>query len=117
MKAPQRLINTLRSAETTIWTIGHSNGSRRIFLEMLKEHEVEVLVDVRRFPTLKVEHFKREAMERWLPERGIEYVWLGEELGGYRHGGYRAYMRTKLFEDGMKRFYIKLCARLSDLWS
>ena len=103
MKAPQRLINTLKSAETTIWTIGHSNRSQRIFLEMLKEHEIEVLVDVRRFPTSKVEHFKREAMEQWLPEQGIEYIWLGEELGGYRHGGYKAYMRTKLFKEGIKK--------------
>ena len=103
MKTPQRPINTLKSAETTIWTIGHSNRSQKIFLEMLKEHEIEVLVDVRRFPTSKVEHFKREAMEQWLPEQGVEYVWLGEELGGYRHGGYKAYMRTKLFEDGTKR--------------
>ena len=103
MKAPQRLINTLKSAETTIWTIGHSNRSQETFLGMLKEHKIEVLVDVRRFPTSKVEHFKREAMEQWLPEQGVEYVWLGEELGGYRHGGYEAYMRTKLFEDGTKR--------------
>jgi uncharacterized protein (DUF488 family) len=70
---------------------------------MLKEHKIEVLVDVRRFPTSKVEHFKKEEMEQWLPEQGIEYVWLGEELGGYRHGGYKAYMRTKLFKDGIKR--------------
>jgi len=70
---------------------------------MLKEHKIEVLVDVRRFPTSKVEHFKREAMEQWLAEQGIEYVWLGEELGGYRHGGYKAYMRMKLFEDGIER--------------
>ena len=103
MKTPQKPTSTLKSAETTIWTIGHSNRSQRIFLEMLKEHKIEVLVDVRRFPTSKVEHFKREAMEQWLPEQGIEYVWLGEELGGYRHGGYKAYMRTKLFEDGIKR--------------
>lgn len=27
---------------------------------------------------------------------------MGEELGGYRHGGYKAYMRTKLFKDGIK---------------
>ena len=111
MKTPQRLTNTSRSVENTIWTIGHSNRSQRIFLEMLKEHEVEVLVDVRRFPTSKVEHFKREAMEQWLPEQGVEYVWLGEELGGYRHGGYKAYMRTRLFEDGIKRLYHQtLCA-------
>jgi uncharacterized protein (DUF488 family) len=70
---------------------------------MLEEHGIEVLVDVRRFPTSKVEHFKRETMEQWLSERGIEYVWLGEELGGYRHGGYEAYMETEEFKEGMKR--------------
>ncbi len=70
---------------------------------MLKEHKIEVLADVRRFPMSKVEHFKKEVMEQWLPEYGIEYVWLGEELGGYRHGGYKAYMRTKLFREGIKR--------------
>ena len=103
MKTPQRLINTLKSAETAIWTIGYSNRSQRTFLEMLKEHKIEVLVDIRRFPTSKVEHFKKEPMERWLPEQGVEYVWLGEELGGYRHGGYKAYVRAKLFGDGIKR--------------
>ena len=103
MKTPQKPIDTLRSAENTIWTIGHSNRSQKAILEMLKEHKIEVLVDIRRFPTSKVEHFKREAMEQWLPEQGIEYVWLGEELGGYRHGGYKAYMKTKPFKNGIKR--------------
>ena len=103
MKTPPRPINTSKSAETTIWTIGYSNRSQKIFLDMLQEDKIEVLVDIHRFPTSKVEYFKREAMEQWLPEQGIEYVWLGEELGGYRHGGYKAYMRTKLFKDGIKR--------------
>jgi len=42
-------------------------------------------------------------MERWLPENGIEYVWLGKELGGYRKGGYKRHMRTKLFREGVKK--------------
>jgi len=33
----------------------------------------------------------------------MEYIWLGEELGGYRRGGYGAHMRTKLFREGVKR--------------
>lgn len=37
-------------------------------------------------------------MERWLPEKGLEYAWLGKELGGYR-----THMRTKLFRDGIKK--------------
>lgn len=86
-----------------IWTIGHSNRSLETFLNLLNEHEIQVLADVRRFPTSKLEHFKREALEKWLPKQGIEYVWLGEELGGYRRGGYKKHMRTKLFREGIKK--------------
>ncbi len=87
----------------SIWTIGHSNRSIETFLELLREHNIQVLVDVRSFPTSKIEHFKREEMECWLTEKGIEYVWLGKELGGYRRGGYKVHMRTKLFKEGIQR--------------
>jgi len=86
-----------------IWTIGHSNRSIDAFLALLNEHIVQVLVDVRSFPTSKIEHFKRERMEKWLSQQGIEYLWLGKELGGYRRGGYKTHMRTKLFREGVKQ--------------
>jgi uncharacterized protein (DUF488 family) len=89
--------------QTTIWTIGHSNRSLKTFSELLNEHGIKALVDIRSFPTSKTEHFKKEQMEKWLPEYGIEYVWLGKELGGYRHGGYTRHMRTKLFRNGIKQ--------------
>ena len=87
----------------SVGTIGHSNRSKETFLELLKEHNIEVLVDVRSFPTSKIEHFKHEEIERWLPENGIEYIWLGKELGGYRQCGYRTHMRTKLFKEGIQK--------------
>lgn len=86
-----------------IWTIGHSNRSIETFLQLLGEYGIQVLVDVRSFPTSKIEHFKREQMEKWLPQHGIEYVWVGKELGGYRQGGYKRHMRTKLFREGINR--------------
>ncbi len=86
-----------------IWTIGHSNRSIDAFLELLGEYGIQVLVDVRSFPTSKIEYFRREEMEKWLPEHGIEYVWFGKELGGFRRGGYKRHMRTKLFREGIKR--------------
>ena len=90
-------------SKTTVWTIGYSNRSVERFLELLREHKIRTLIDIRSFPTSKVEHFKGEEMERWLPEHGFEYVWLGKELGGYRRGGYRAHMKTKLFRDGVRK--------------
>jgi len=86
-----------------LWTIGHSNMSIGKFLTLLGEHKIEALVDVRIFPTSKIEHFKREEMERWLPEHGIKYFWLGKELGGYRRGGYEAHMKTELFRQGVEK--------------
>jgi len=69
------------SGNLQVWTIGYGNRSLDKFLELLREHEIQVLVDVRSFPTSKIEHYKREALERWLQKYGIEYVWMGEELG------------------------------------
>ena len=86
-----------------VWTIGHSNRTIEKFLDLLEGYGIGVLADIRSFPTSKVEHFKREEMEQWLPKHGIEYVWLGRELGGYRRGGYEAHMKTKLFRDGVKK--------------
>jgi uncharacterized protein (DUF488 family) len=90
-------------ARFKVWTIGHGNRSIEETLELLKEHGIQVLVDVRRFPTSKVEHFKKEHLEELLCKREIEYVWLGNELGGYRQGGYKKHMRTKLFREGISR--------------
>lgn len=88
-----------------VLAIGHSNRSIDTFLELLNEYQIQVLIDIRRFPTSKIEHFKKEQMQKWLSEHGIEYIWLGNELGGYRQGGYKKHMRTKLFKEGVK----KLC--------
>jgi len=91
------------SGEVTVWTVGHSNRSKEYFVDLLRESSIKVLIDVRRFPTSKVEHFRKEKMEMWLPERGIRYVWLGEELGGYRRGGYEAYVKTEAFKAGVSK--------------
>jgi len=93
----------LRERGAVLWTIGHSNRSIEQIVALLKEHKIEALVDIRSFPTSKIEHFKKEEMERWLPGHGIKYVWLGKELGGYRQGGYEAHMKTELFREGIEK--------------
>ncbi|HEX2358779.1 MAG TPA: DUF488 domain-containing protein [Solirubrobacterales bacterium] len=67
-----------------ILTVGHSNHSERAFLELLRGAGVETLVDVRRNPRSRYEHFNRSALAGSLQAAGVDYVHLGEELGGRR---------------------------------
>ncbi|NOX44585.1 MAG: DUF488 domain-containing protein [Caldiserica bacterium] len=87
-----------------IYTVGHSSLTLERFLGLLSRWGIELVADVRRFPTSKkYPHFRREELARALAEAGIGYVFLGEELGGYRKGGYEAYMRTEGFQRGLRR--------------
>ena len=70
------------------------------FLHVLRAYQIEVIVDVRRFPTSKYAHFKREAIKECLEQHGIEYHHVAR-LGGYRKGGYHKYMKSPEFEHGL----------------
>ncbi len=83
-----------------IWTIGTSNRSIDEFLSLLEAYQIEVIADVRRFPTSKHKHFKQENLKTRLKQSGIEYHHV-TELGGYRKGGYKKYMETEEFERGL----------------
>jgi len=85
-----------------IWTVGTSNRSIEEFLHLLRAYKIEVIADVRRFPTSKYGHFKQEVLKENLNRCGIEYNHI-VELGGYRTGGYRQYMGTEDFERGLLR--------------
>ena len=87
-----------------VYTVGHSTRSLEELISLLKEHRIEAVADVRRFPrSRRNPQFNREVLEEVLPQRGIEYHWLGEELGGYRSGGYEAYIGSDGFERGIER--------------
>lgn len=87
----------------TIYTIGTSNRTISEFIELLKYYQIELLIDIRRFPTSKFEHFKKENLENFLGKENIRYFYLGKELGGYRSAGYENYTKTKEFKRGLDR--------------
>jgi uncharacterized protein (DUF488 family) len=107
----------------TIHTIGHSTRTIELFLELLKVHRIEVLVDVRRWPTShRFPHFAREALAASLKAEGVDYLWRGD-LGGFRKpapqspnagwktGAFRAYadfMLTAAFDDILRA--VEQCA-------
>jgi uncharacterized protein (DUF488 family) len=98
-------------------TIGHSNRPMEELLEMLRAHEVDLLVDVRTMPRSKHNpQFNKEAMPEPLALAGIEYVHM-PGLGGLRHArqdsvntgwrnlsfrGYADYMQTAEFERNLE---------------
>ena len=45
-----------------VYTLGTSTRSPEEFIELLREHSVVVVVDVRRFPSSQFEHFCREKL-------------------------------------------------------
>jgi uncharacterized protein (DUF488 family) len=93
----------MNGKKNNIFTIGHSNRSLQDFINILRHYKVEVLVDVRRFPTSKHNpQFKKDILENKLQESGIEYVWI-ENLGGFRKGGYADYMETQSFKDELEK--------------
>jgi uncharacterized protein (DUF488 family) len=68
----------------TIHTIGHSTRALKVFLDLLAAHDIDTLIDVRRWPASKRHpHFHREALAAALSMEGIEYLWRGD-LGGFR---------------------------------
>ncbi len=69
----------------TLYTVGHSNRTLAAFAAILDAHGIRTLVDVRAFPrSRRNPHFDRESLEDTLPPRGVEYLWLGRELGAFR---------------------------------
>jgi uncharacterized protein (DUF488 family) len=101
-----------------VLTIGHSNHPLDRFLALLAQHEVEALVDIRRFPgSKKHPHFNRENLAAALQKPGVDYRWLGA-LGGRRpkqrnespnrglenegFRNYADYMLTDEFREGVK---------------
>jgi len=85
-----------------IYTIGHSNRSKEEFINLLKIHGIEIIIDIRRFPTSKITAYKKEILKEFLQKNGIDYIHL-ENLGGYR-GGYEKWMRS----NEWKKDYEKL---------
>ena len=102
-----------------LFTIGHSTHSLEQFLALLSQHEMKLLVDVRRFPgSRKHPQFNRDALAVSLPQSGVGYRWI-EALGGRRKTmddaasenfglrnesfrNYADYMATDAFQEGVK---------------
>ena len=68
-----------------VFTIGHSNRKWSDFISILKENNVDLLVDVRRYPGSRAcPQFNKEQMTTAVQRENISYVHI-EKLGGRRN--------------------------------
>jgi uncharacterized protein (DUF488 family) len=76
-------------------TVGHGPRDCASLGAALVDADIDLLVDVRRFPGSRVNaDVRREALEQWLPPAGIDYRWDG------RLGGRRSLPKDVPVEDG-----------------
>ena len=106
---------------TTLLTVGHGTLTAEAFVSLFDAAHVRRVADVRSFPGSRHNpQFGREEMERWVPEAGIDYVWI-RELGGRRRSvgaskhvalrndafrAYADYMETPGFLGGVDQLLV-----------
>jgi uncharacterized protein (DUF488 family) len=97
-----------------VFTVGHSNHPPDTFLRLLRQHRIELVVDVRSNPhSGYASHFNKESLGQFLAAAGIEYLFLGDAAGGrpdgdefYDAGGRVLYDRvaaSNRFQEGIER--------------
>lgn len=78
------IANAKCESRRTVHTIGHSTRTLQAVIELLRQHSIEVVIDVRRWPaSRRLPHFNRAALAAALPLESIAYLWRGD-LGGFR---------------------------------
>ena len=95
-----------------VFTIGYSNQSAAEFDALLLKYDIERVLDVRTRPNSRYHRFKREPLQDRLLGLDIDYIHLGDQLGGHPaedelyENGRVAYERVAAlpgFRRGIKR--------------
>ena len=96
-----------------IHTIGHSDHTTETFVDLLRQHGITLVVDVRSQPYSRwTPQFNRETLARDLQDAGIVYQYLGDALGGrpadpdlydpgQEHANYQRVEQTSAYQAGI----------------
>ena len=95
-----------------LYSVGHSNQTQEGFLELLKKHDVNCIVDVRSLPASKhTPQFNLEPLKWFLKKNDIQYLHFGEEFDARRTDclntegqvDFEQAVRTTNFKHGVER--------------
>lgn len=65
-----------------LFTIGHSTATLQQLVDVLRDQDIDVLVDVRSKPRSRLAHFDQVPLQTAVEDAGIRYRFLGDRLGG-----------------------------------
>ncbi len=85
-----------------VYTLGTGLRSQEDLIEILLAYDIKTVIDVRSYPKSKLSHFSGQNLQHLLETNGVNYYFLGKELGGLRKGGYTAYIITEEFREGVR---------------
>jgi uncharacterized protein (DUF488 family) len=109
--------------EKVIYTVGHSNHSSEKFIVLLREHDINVVVDVRSAPYSRyVSHFNKGEIEAALVGAGFKYIFMGDQVGGMPSGPEYAGLKGEpLYEkiaaaDSFRKGLARLRKGVEDGW-
>jgi len=104
-----------------LYTIGHGTRKAEEFWDLLKQNQIKVLVDVRTLPYSRFNpQYNQKALQQNLQTIGIEYVFMGDFLGGrpkneayYTNGkiNYDLLSETDFFKRGLKELIEKYASK------
>jgi len=104
-----------------LYTVGHSNHPLERFLDLLRQHGIEAICDVRSHPySQHCPHFNREALAAVLNDNGLHYAFFGDELGARTHDPgcydrgkvvYARLARIAPFQAGLGRLRLAMRSR------
>ncbi|MDE0401188.1 MAG: DUF488 domain-containing protein [Candidatus Poribacteria bacterium] len=98
-----------------IYTIGYGSRSIAELIEVLHQHEIAYLIDVRSAPYSRYKpEFSKATLANELEQKGIRYVFMGDTLGGrpddetcYVNGkvDYEKVKATAFYQHGIERLH------------
>ena len=103
-----------------IYTIGYGNRSIETFVKILQKYEIRYLADIRSQPYSRFnQQFSKAALEKYLSEHKIRYMFLGDTLGGRPKDEdcYDDKGRVEYSKLSSKSFYQEGIDRLRTAWS
>jgi uncharacterized protein (DUF488 family) len=114
LEGAEAMIEARQEVTGSIYTIGHSNHPIETFLGLLKQHDIQVLIDTRSSPFSRYSpQFNRDSVKSAVQKVGLRYGFFGRQLGGrpededfYDEDGrvvYSQVAKSFLFNEGIER--------------